>query len=196
MKNVLRKPEFGARVFSIVVDEAHVVSHWGAGFRKHYASLGILRALVPKGTPFVAMSATLAPRVRKDVLSKLQYHKTDYIDLNIGNDRPNVSIVVRAIQNTMNTYSDLDFLIPNGVQRPEEIKKTFLYIDQINSQVDIEERLYNRLPSSFRDQGIIRPYSATFTVEHRTQVMSLFKADSHSDMHRRCWNGAVYSLST
>lgn len=122
------------------------------------------------------MSATLAPRVRKDVLLKLQYHKNAYIDLNIGNNRPNVSIVVRAIQNPMNTFSDLDFLIPDSVQYPEDIKKAFLYVDQISLQVNLEERLYSSLPSSFRNKGIIRPYSATFTTEHRTQVMSLFKA--------------------
>jgi superfamily II DNA helicase RecQ len=121
------------------------------------------------------MSATLAPRVRKDVLLKLQYDKTNYIDLNVGNDRPNVSIVVRAIQNQMNTYSDLDFLVPDSIQRPEDIKKTFLYVDNVSTQVDIEERLYECLPASFRAQGVIRPYSATFSSEHRTKVMSLYK---------------------
>jgi len=94
------------RVLSVVVDEAHVVSHWGSGFRKQYAALGILRALLPKGTPIVAMSATL--------------------DLNVGNDRPNVSIIVRSIQNPMNTYSDLDFLIPASPVPPTDIKKTFM----------------------------------------------------------------------
>ena len=121
------------------------------------------------------MSATLSPRVRKDVLSKLQFHK-DYVDLSIGNDRPNVSIVVRAIQNPMNTYSDLDFLIPANVQQPDDIKKTFLYVDQISTQIEIEDRLYSRLPSSFRNQGVIRPYSASFMTEHRAEVMALFKA--------------------
>jgi superfamily II DNA helicase RecQ len=134
--NVLWKKEFGSCLLSIVVDEAHVVSHWEAGFRKHYSSLEILRALTPKETPFVAMSATLAPHVRKDVLSKLQYHKDAYINLNIGNDRPNVSIVIRAIQNPMNTFSDLDFLIPESIRQPEDIPKAFLYIDQISSQLE------------------------------------------------------------
>ena len=55
------------RILSIVIDEAHVVSHWGSDFRKKYGTLGILQALLPKGTPFVTMSATLGPRVRRDV---------------------------------------------------------------------------------------------------------------------------------
>jgi len=97
VKNVLQSPEMIPRILSIVVDEAHVVSHWGSGFQKKYGSLGILRTLVPKGTPFVAMSATLSDRVCRDVLSKLQFKDGTYLDLTIGNDRPNVSIVVRAI---------------------------------------------------------------------------------------------------
>ena len=58
-------------ILSVVVDEAHVVSHWESDFRKKYETLGILCALLPKGTLFVAMSATLHERVCKDVLAKL-----------------------------------------------------------------------------------------------------------------------------
>lgn len=176
VKNVLRNPEMIPRILSIVVDEAHVVSHWGSGFRKKYGSLGILRALVPKGTPFVAMSATLSDRVRRDVLSKLQFKAGTYLDLMIGNDRPNVSIVVRAIHNTMNTYSDLDFLIPTGVTDPKEVKQAFVYADQISTAEGMEKRLYGISPESFRAAGIIRPYSSGYSVEYRTMVMALFKA--------------------
>ena len=176
VKNVLRNPEMIPRILSIVVDEAHVVSHWGSGFRKKYGSLGILRALVPKGTPFVAMSATLSDRVRRDVLSKLQFKAGTYLDLMIGNDRPNVSIVIRAIHNTMNTYSDLDFLIPTGVTDPKEVKQAFVYADQISTAEGMEKRLYGISPESFRAAGIIRPYSSGYSVEYRTMVMALFKA--------------------
>ena len=119
VKSVLRNSEIFPRILSIVIDEAHVVSHWGSDFRKKYGSLGILHALVPKGTPFVAMSATLSDRVRRDVLSKLEFKNGTFLDLAIGNDRSNVSLVVRAIQNPMNAFSDLDFLIPHGITDPQ-----------------------------------------------------------------------------
>ncbi|KII82699.1 hypothetical protein PLICRDRAFT_120424, partial [Plicaturopsis crispa FD-325 SS-3] len=85
---VLRKPEFGQRILSVVIDEAHVVSHWGSSFRKKYGELGKIRAFLPRSTPFVALSATLPARLRHDVLTKLQYHKTDYVSIDVGNDRP------------------------------------------------------------------------------------------------------------
>jgi superfamily II DNA helicase RecQ len=128
IKNVLRNSELASRVLSVVVDEAHVVSHWGSGFRKKYGTLGILRALLPKGTPIVAMSATLPSRVRRDVLDKLQFDKNNYKYINLGNDRPNVSIVVRAIQNPMNSYSDLDFLVPESTTQESDLKKGFVYV--------------------------------------------------------------------
>jgi superfamily II DNA helicase RecQ len=65
---------------------------------------------LPRGTPIVALSVTLSARIRTDVLSKLQFSK-DYVNIDVGNDRPNVSIVVRAFQHPLNTYSDLDFIV-------------------------------------------------------------------------------------
>ena len=175
VKGVLRNPPMGPRVLSVVVDEAHVVSHWGSSFRKKYGTLGVLRALLPKGTPIVAMSATLPSRVRNDVLKKLQFND-DFVDLKVGNDRPNISLVVRAIQNPMNTYSDLDFLIPKGVKDVKEVPKTMVYADQVAVGVDMEDRLYDISPDSFRETGFIRPYNAAYSLEYRTTVMALFKA--------------------
>lgn len=163
------------RVLSVVVDEAHVVSHWGSGFRKKYGTLGILRALLPKGTPFVAMSATLPERVRKDVLFKLQFDQNKFIYLNLGNDRPNVSLVVRAIQNPMNSYSDLDFLIPKRIQREDEVPKCFVYADNVSGGLDMVDYIDGILPTELQGKGIVRPYNAGLSQECRDLVMELFK---------------------
>jgi superfamily II DNA helicase RecQ len=77
---VLQNKEFHKRVLSVVVDEAHVVSRWGSGFRKKYGMLGSIRAHLPRGTPIVAVSATLPARVRGDVLSKLQFDVNNFVE--------------------------------------------------------------------------------------------------------------------
>lgn len=64
---LLRNSTFARKVISLFVDEAHCISHWGAEFRKKYATLGNLRAFLPAHTPVIAVSATLTPRVRRDV---------------------------------------------------------------------------------------------------------------------------------
>ena len=174
--NVIRHPDMQHRVFSVVIDEAHVISHWGSGFRKDYGTLGIFKALFPRGTPFVAMSATLPARVRDDVLTKLQFDVKDYEDIDEGNDRKNVSIVVRAMHHPMNTYRDLRFVIPEGVQSIDQVKKTFIYADSIAEAEEIENYLYSLCPKELREQGFIRPYSAAYPqAEYRNIAMEKFK---------------------
>jgi len=174
IREVLRNPEFGKRVLSVVVDEAHVVSHWGSAFRKKYGTLGIIRAFLQKGTPIVAVSATLPARIRNDVLSKLQFGK-DYVNIDEGNDRPNVSIVIRAMEHPINTYADLDFIISRLIANPYEIQKTFVYCDNIATGVDAIDHLTSLLPASLQAAGLIRPYNASFSKEYRKEVMSQFK---------------------
>lgn len=131
---VIRHPDMLKRILGLVVDEAHVVSHWGS-----------------RGTPFVAMSATLPPRVRNDVLSKLQYDLRHFLD------------------------RDLWFLIPAVLRSILDIKKAFVYADTIHVARDIEDYLYSLCPEEMRKEGFIRPYSAAFSVEYREAVMEQFK---------------------
>lgn len=125
---------------SVVVDEAHVVSHWGSEFRKKYGTLGIIHAFLPRGTPIVAVSATLPARVRADVLAKLQFRK-GFVSIDEGNNRANVSIVVRGIQEPMNTYADLDFVLGANPTKASDIQKGFIYSDDINVGIEIEDHL-------------------------------------------------------
>ncbi|KAK0219335.1 hypothetical protein EDD85DRAFT_797446 [Armillaria nabsnona] len=157
---VLRNSDFTRRLFSVVIDEAHVVSHWGAQFHKMYGRLGTIRAFIPKLVSMVAMSATLSKRIRDDVLSKLQFKQTTtgYVTINVGNDRSNVSLVVRAMQYAMNSYVDLDFVIPKNIKEAGDIPLTWIYADSI--------------PSS----GIIRPYSATYSTKYCDEVMKLVRS--------------------
>ncbi|KAJ6617238.1 P-loop containing nucleoside triphosphate hydrolase protein [Mycena sp. CBHHK59/15] len=178
IREVLRSTEFGRRILSVVVDEAHVISHWGASFRKKYGTLGMIRAFLPRGTPIVALSATLPARIRNDVLSKLQFGQ-DYANIDVGNDRPNISIVVRGIQHPLNTYADLDFIVA-GVKSREDIKKTFIYADNIATGVEIIDHLTSLLPPEIRDvvQGYdapFRPYNAALSKEYRRKAMTMFK---------------------
>ncbi|KAJ7280066.1 P-loop containing nucleoside triphosphate hydrolase protein [Mycena rebaudengoi] len=175
IREVLRSAEFGRRILSVVVDEAHVVSHWGALFRKKYGTLGTIRTFLPRGTPIVALSATLPARIRSDVLSKLQFSK-DYVNIDVGNDRPNVSIIIRGIHYPLNTYADLDFIVA-GIKTRADIKKTFIYADNIATGVEIIDHLLRLLPPELRDafDTPIRPYNAALSKEYRKKVMQMFK---------------------
>ncbi|KAJ7916403.1 P-loop containing nucleoside triphosphate hydrolase protein [Mycena leptocephala] len=174
--NVLRKPAFGARCLSVFIDEAHCVSHWGDSFRKQYGRIGIIRAFLPKAAPICAVSATLTPRVRDDIIRKLQIDPKNYVFVNIGNDRPAVAQVIRSMQHPMNSYRDLDFMVRDTMTCPADVLKAFLYSDDTKDGGHIVDHLNDRVCPEYRARGLVRPYNASMSKKYRDEVMSLFKA--------------------
>ncbi|KAJ7248081.1 P-loop containing nucleoside triphosphate hydrolase protein [Mycena rebaudengoi] len=173
---VLRKPAFGSRCLSVFIDEAHCVSHWGDSFRKKYASIGIMRAFLPRATPIIAVTATLTPRVHQDLLVKLQYNVKDYLFCSIGNDCDNVAQVIRSMEHAANSYRDLDFLVDEEMKTPADVHKAFLYTDDIKDGGKITDHLNARVKPEFRHYGLVRPYNAGMSRQYRAEVMALFKA--------------------
>ncbi|KAJ7264139.1 P-loop containing nucleoside triphosphate hydrolase protein [Mycena rebaudengoi] len=173
--NVLRKPEFGTRCLSVFIDEAHCVSHWGASFRKKYGSIGIIRAFLPCATPIMAVSATLTARVHDDILAKLQINPKTYLYINVGNDRPGVAQVVRAMQHPMNSFRDADFLVDESML-PSDVPKAFVYSDDTKDGAGLTDHLNNRVHPDYRARGLVRPYNASMSKEYRELVMQLFRA--------------------
>jgi superfamily II DNA helicase RecQ len=55
----------------VAIDECHCVSQWGIDFRPAYRGLGKLRETL-RSTPFIALTATATPAVRKDVVKSLK----------------------------------------------------------------------------------------------------------------------------
>ncbi|KAJ3555921.1 hypothetical protein NM688_g2307 [Phlebia brevispora] len=185
---LLRNSLFARKVLSIFVDEVHCISHWGADFRKKYDSIAVVRAFLPSMTPVIAVSATLTRRVRRDIESKLQYPKHRKRFHNAGNDRHNVSIVTRAMQHPMHTYADLDFVIPKDITSAEDIPKTLIYADSIDTGNAIIDHLATLLTSRVQDsgsdgahystglhRGIIRPFNASLSHAYRTEAMAQFR---------------------
>lgn len=182
INRVLRNPVFTRRVLSMVVDEAHCISHWGADFRKKYGTLGTLRAFLPRGTPVIAMTATLTGRARRDIHSKLQLRGSSFI--NHGNDRPNVSLVVRACEHSLESYEDLAFVLPATITKLEDVDKTWIYVDNITTGSEIIDYLTNRLrqlcpaaasPGVSCPERIVRPYNAVMSLQYRQAAMDAFR---------------------
>jgi ATP-dependent DNA helicase RecQ len=78
----------GFGLASLVVDEAHCISHWGHDFRPEYRRIGELRALLPR-VPIQAFTATATPQVRRDVAAQLGL--VEPVELVGDFDRPNLT---------------------------------------------------------------------------------------------------------
>ncbi len=122
----------------------------------------------------MALSATLPSRIRTDVFSKLRFGN-NYDSFDVGNDRNNVSIVVRSIQHPMKTYANLDFIISKHITEAGDIQKTFVYADNIATGVEIIDHLTSLLPPNLRESGVVRPYNAVFSKAYWKEAMCQFK---------------------
>ncbi|KAI1784235.1 P-loop containing nucleoside triphosphate hydrolase protein [Ganoderma leucocontextum] len=190
MDRVLRNTHFMRHMLSMFIDEAHCISHWGADFRKKYGTLGKLRAFFPRGTPVIAVTATLTARVRRTIHSVLLFAQSTAQSrfINAGNDRPNVSIVARACEHPLNSYADLQFLIPPNVNDLRDIPKTYLYVDNIPVGGEIVDYIGDQLEAAAHPdllsscaplgslREVIRPFNANLSQEYRTEAMERFRA--------------------
>ncbi len=78
-------------VSAVAIDEAHCISEWGHDFRPEYRQLASLRAALPD-VPFIAMTATATPDVRRDISAQLTLAAPEVFQASFN--RPNLRYTV------------------------------------------------------------------------------------------------------
>ncbi|CAA6659306.1 unnamed protein product [Spirodela intermedia] len=92
----------------IAIDEVHCISSWGHDFRPAYRKLSSLKNDLPD-VPLLALTATAAPKVEKDVIESLGLRNP--LILRASFNRPNIFYEVRYKDITDDTNTDLFNLI-------------------------------------------------------------------------------------
>ncbi|KAI8595781.1 P-loop containing nucleoside triphosphate hydrolase protein, partial [Dissophora ornata] len=152
-------------LLAVVVDEAHCISTWGKDFRKDYEYIGTLRARVRRDVPFLAVSATLPPRILDDVKAGL-YCEPDVRVISVGNDRPNIKYAVTRPQRPVNSYRDLSFLL--------DFKKSIVYFPN-NSVTESAARYLRGLLDNSADLSKIAVYHSVKSDELKRVVLEKFR---------------------
>jgi Werner syndrome ATP-dependent helicase len=59
----------------VAVDECHCVSQWGNDFRPSYRNIGKMLRKKLSDVPFIALTATATPAVRRDIILSLDLYQ-------------------------------------------------------------------------------------------------------------------------
>lgn len=94
----LSTPLFQARVSRmnvnlVAIDEAHCISQWGYDFRPSYLEIAGVREFLPPDVPFIALTASATPPVKKDIVEHLMLENVKIFQRSFA--RPNISYAVR-----------------------------------------------------------------------------------------------------
>ena len=82
----------------ITIDEAHCVSQWGHDFRPAYLKISALKKHFPK-TPFLALTATATPRVKKEIINALGLHEPKLFEKSFA--RENIAYMVFEVEDKL-----------------------------------------------------------------------------------------------
>ncbi|KIM75911.1 hypothetical protein PILCRDRAFT_98805 [Piloderma croceum F 1598] len=87
-------------------------------------------------------------------LVMLEFDPNNYIFVNMGNDCPNIAQVVHAMEHPMNSFHDINFVIPDSMNSPTNIPKTFVYADDITVGGQLTNHLNGRVNVKFHHLGL------------------------------------------
>lgn len=148
-EKVWKSDTFRSRILSVIWDEGHCVSAWST-FRKDYKEAGKLRLSLGRYIPFYAASATFPNEVLTDVMSRLRMQRETTTFVERSNDRPNVYLSVRRIQHALDSFKDLDFLIPKDWSPGTPLPQFLIFFDDITESVAAAKHLRSLLPKEHR----------------------------------------------
>ncbi|KAH6886596.1 P-loop containing nucleoside triphosphate hydrolase protein [Coprinopsis sp. MPI-PUGE-AT-0042] len=130
MAPVLHANSFKSRLSAIYLDEAHT-PHESHLWRDAYSRFHLLRRICGlQDVPLVALSATL-PTIYRNSLSTYVGLKADYHLINLGNSRPELSVIIKNMEFDITSFRDVEFLFNNSTLNPQSIPPTIIYIDNI-----------------------------------------------------------------
>jgi hypothetical protein len=189
LRKTILEPKFKDRLALVVVDEAHLVSHWGVKFRTDYSRLNLLRTLIGPKIPWFACSATLDSKTLTDLIKGVGFDAGVQIQRTSIN-RPELVVRVGIIPKSKHrSYTALRFIFDSdplpdnkSVIEPADIPKTIVFF---NKKVDLHraheaclhylERHDNHRYSRRQALGVVRVYTRNTHDEDKDRIIEELK---------------------
>jgi len=167
-------PVFKEQLRLVVIDEAHLVSQWGKGFRTEYARLGQLRSLFGSHVPWFACSATLDDEALKKLKEGTGF-EDDVTIMRTSIDRPEIVIRTGWIPTKSRPNATaLRFLFDGGCRTnaksnpiPQRIPKTIVFFDSKKEAYTTMQECINWLQESDTHKYSTKQARDTIKVFHR-----------------------------
>ena len=167
-------PAFKEGLGLVVIDEAHLVSQWGRGFRTDYARLGQLRSLFGSHIPWFACSATLDAEALEKLKTGVGF-KDDVTMMRTSIDRPELVIRIGWIPTkSRQKASALRFLFDEGgrtnaesTPMPQKIPKTIVFFDSKKDAYAALQECRNWLQESDKHKYLKKQAREMIKIFHR-----------------------------
>ncbi|KIK79985.1 hypothetical protein PAXRUDRAFT_159850, partial [Paxillus rubicundulus Ve08.2h10] len=126
--------KFASKISCVHIDEAYNVytaglpHHGEEAFWPAYSCLGEFQIILPKGTPFQALSTTLPPHILAVLKHELNI-PPNHIEVRLSTNHPNTTYCTIPIVGGLHEFCNLNCLIPPQFHPPMEIPKTLIFHD-------------------------------------------------------------------
>ncbi|XP_062587288.1 uncharacterized protein LOC134248910 [Saccostrea cucullata] len=131
---VLRSKVYQDTVCAVVIDEVHMISEWGEGFRPAFMKLGDL-ICVFENTLHLLLTATATPGSVKTLTKQMNFKNPVVISENV--DRPNIFLETRTRLPNTKKFEKFDDLIEPLVTELGEKRISFpvtiMYVDNLEA---------------------------------------------------------------
>lgn len=174
LRDLWKASSFTSRILGLIFDEGHCIAQWGK-FRKHYLAVGVIRYIIGDLIPFYVASATLPPPLISEIRRLLHLRPQKTTQILCSNDRPDIALMVRALNRPSSSYEDLAFLIPrNWNESMESPKKFLVFFDNIKEAEGAKEFFHQRLLKEYYSK--IFWFHSTMSQEFRDRKVEDFRA--------------------
>ncbi|KAF8119145.1 P-loop containing nucleoside triphosphate hydrolase protein [Boletus edulis] len=178
---IRQDPSFNKKISRIHVDEAHnihtagLAHHGEDAFRPAYGKLGEFRILLPKGTPFQALSATLPRHILAAVKEQLLM-SSDCLEIKLSSNRPNITYATLPLVGSLRNFHNFDVLLPHEFHPPMAIPKTLIFHDCKQDATNAAAYVDARLPHNLQNLGIVKHYHSDMSPEYLQQTFEDFSS--------------------
>ena len=166
---LVRNLRFQKHVVRVIVDEAHnihtagLAQHGLDAFRPAWGRLDELRAILPHGVRWAFLSATFPPHIRAAIEKK--HLQPGYISIHVTLNCPNTIYAAHEVMNSIEELQNYECFLACPFSL-ESQPRVLIFVDKTDLACRIAAHLDARLPSEYRDMGIIRHYHSMMSQKY------------------------------